>query len=215
MQKKYTTALFDIDGTLVTLDGVVKAIQETLAHFDLNAMSHHDIVHRFIGYVLIDEFPKVYPHMAAEADAMQKVYTRIFLKKHKDFEKLQPHACDVLRKLKEDGLKIGIVTTKGRKEALAVLTEYKMPYDLLLSHNEVPAIKPSPVPLVMAMQKLDSRPSQTIMTGDHIFDIMSAKSAGCDSVGVLTGASTKEELEEAGATYIIKNLEGLLKVMGL
>jgi pyrophosphatase PpaX len=215
MKKNYTTALFDVDGTLVTLDGVVKAIQETLTHFDLSAMSHHDVIHHFIGHVLIDAFPRVYPHMAAEADAMQKFYTWVFLRRHKEFEKLQPHVCEVLQTIKDNGLKIGIITTKGRKEALAVLAAYNLPYDLLVSHNDVSAIKPSPLPIQMALDRFKAKPSEAIMTGDHIFDVMAARSAKVDGAGVLTGASTREELKEAGAVYILKDLSDLLEVMGL
>jgi len=215
MEKKYTTALFDVDGTIVTLDGVVKALQETLAKFELRAMSAQDIVHRFMGRLIKDELPKIYPHIANEVDEIVDYYTDTFVKKHRRFEDLQPYVKEIFHELKNKGIRIGIVTTKGRQEALAVLRDYELPYDTLISHNEVHAIKPSAEPLKMAMNELGSKPDSTIMVGDHVFDMMSAKSADCDGAGVLTGASTRQELLDAGALYIMANLSKLPGVMGL
>lgn len=215
MQKKYTTALFDVDGTIVTLDGVIKAVQETLTKFELKAMSSHDIIHRFMGRLIKDELPRIYPHIGNEIDEIVDYYSKIFVAKHKKFEDLQPYVREVFKQLKQSNIRIGIVTTKGRPEALAVLRDYNLPYDALVSHNEVHAIKPNPEPIMKAIDELFARPSETIMTGDHIFDMMSARNAGVDCVGVLTGASTRNELLEAGATYTINNLSQLPKIMGL
>lgn len=41
-----------------------------------------------------------------------------------------------------------------------------------------------------------------IMIGDRLYDIEGAKEAGVDSIGVLYGYGSREELEGAGATYI-------------
>lgn len=40
------------------------------------------------------------------------------------------------------------------------------------------------------------------MIGDRLYDIEGAKEAGVDSIGVLYGYGSREELEGAGATYI-------------
>lgn len=215
MEKNYTTALFDVDGTIVTLSGVIKALQEALTQFDLEAMSSKDIIHHFVGKLVSVEFPKLYPHMANEVDAFIDLYTNIFVKKHKHLGKLQPYVKETFKVLRDNHIKIGIVTTKGRKEALAVMEDYNLPYDVLVSHNEVSAIKPSPEPIKLALDKLKEVPGKAVMTGDHVFDVISAHEAGCTGVGVLTGASTKEEFRKIRTEYIIKNLSELPRVMGL
>lgn len=216
MQKKYTIALFDVDGTIVTLDGVVRAVQETLAHYELKAMSTKDIIHRFMGHLIRNELPVIYPHIASEIDEIVAYYSKVFVEKHRKFEEIQPYVREIFRDLKRSGVLIGIVTTKGRPEALAVLQDYNLPYDILVSNNDVRAIKPNPEPITKALSELGRpRPRETIMIGDHVFDMMSAKAAGCDCAGVLTGASTRDELKKAGANYIINNLSELPRVMGL
>ncbi len=216
MQKKYTIALFDVDGTIVTLDGVVKAVQETLAHYELKALSSHDIIHRFMGKLIKDELPRIYPHIGDQIDEIVAYYSKTFVDKHRRFEEIQPYVREIFRDLKRNGIAIGIVTTKGRPEALAVLEDYKLPYDALISHNEVRRIKPNAEPITKALAELGRpRPKEAIMIGDHVFDMMAAKSAGVDCAGVLTGASTRDELKKAGADYIINNLGELPRVMGL
>ncbi len=216
MQKKYTIALFDVDGTIVTLDGVVKAVQETLAHYELKALSSHDIIHRFMGKLIKDELPRIYPRIGDQIDEIVDYYSKTFVDKHRKFEEIQPYVREIFRDLKRNGLLIGIVTTKGRPEALAVLEDYKLPYDALISHNEVRRIKPNAEPITKALEELGRpRPKEAIMIGDHVFDMMSAKNAGVDCAGVLTGASTRDELKKAGADYIINNLGELPRVMGL
>ena len=216
MQKKYTIALFDVDGTIVTLDGVVRAVQETLAHYELKALSSTDIIHRFMGHLIREELPRIYPHIGSRIDEIVAYYSRTFVEKHRKFEEMQPYVREIFRDLKRSGVLIGIVTTKGRQEALAVLQDYNLPYDALVSNNDVGRIKPSSEPITRALEELGRpRPRETIMVGDHVFDMMSAKSAGCDCAGVLTGASTRGELKKAGADYIINNLSELPRVMGL
>ena len=45
--------------------------------------------------------------------------------------------------------------------------------------------------------------SSAIMIGDRENDISGAKENGLDSLGVLYGYGSREELESAGATYIV------------
>ncbi len=55
--------------------------------------------------------------------------------------------------------------------------------------------------------------SKTIMVGDRNYDILGAKENGLDSVGVLFGFGDKEELTEAGATYIVDSVEEILPII--
>ena len=52
-----------------------------------------------------------------------------------------------------------------------------------------------------------------LMVGDREYDILGAKELGIDSVGVLFGYGDKEELENAGATYIIEKMTDILEIV--
>ena len=51
------------------------------------------------------------------------------------------------------------------------------------------------------------------MIGDRRHDIIGAKEAGIDSIGVLYGYGSYEELDEAGATLVVKSVEELGNVL--
>ena len=51
--------------------------------------------------------------------------------------------------------------------------------------------------------------SQAVMIGDRKHDILGAKEVGMDSIGVLYGYGSREELEEAGADQLAETVEDL------
>ena len=51
---------------------------------------------------------------------------------------------------------------------------------------------------------------KVLMVGDRRHDVMGARSAGIDCLGVLYGFGTREELEEAGADYIAETVGEIL-----
>jgi phosphoglycolate phosphatase len=50
------------------------------------------------------------------------------------------------------------------------------------------------------------------MVGDRCFDVEGAKAFGMDSIGVLFGYGSRDELENAGATYIVETAKELLSI---
>ena len=54
---------------------------------------------------------------------------------------------------------------------------------------------------------------KTVMVGDRHYDITGAAHFGLDSVGVLFGYGSRQELEEAGATYIAETVADLSDIL--
>ena len=55
--------------------------------------------------------------------------------------------------------------------------------------------------------------SSVVMVGDREHDILGAKEVGLDSIGVLYGYGSREELQSAGASYIAENVEDITKFL--
>ena len=70
-------------------------------------------------------------------------------------------------------------------------------------------MKPHPEQVVICLRKLDKLPEVSIMVGDTTLDTMAAKSAGLVFAGVPTGRHTKDQLMDAGADYVINNMDEL------
>jgi len=51
------------------------------------------------------------------------------------------------------------------------------------------------------------------MVGDREQDVQGAKENGLDSIGVLFGYGSREELETAGATYLAETMEDILRIV--
>ena len=56
-------------------------------------------------------------------------------------------------------------------------------------------------------------PAQAVMVGDRRYDIIGAHANGLKAIGVLYGYGSREELAEAGADCIVRDLEELERVI--
>lgn len=56
-------------------------------------------------------------------------------------------------------------------------------------------------------------PAQAVMVGDRRFDIEGAAATGIESIGVLYGYGSREELEQAGATHIVADVGELGRLL--
>jgi HAD superfamily hydrolase (TIGR01549 family) len=72
---------------------------------------------------------------------------------------------------------------------------------------DVEQTKPSPDLVLAALEKLDGQ--KAIMIGDSTWDCEAAKAAGIDSIAVLTGGFSEEELREAGASAVFRSIDDL------
>jgi len=204
---------FDVDGTIIPLKVVVKTFQETCRHFNIRILSSKKLLGHTIGYKITDIIPRLIPEAKPFKKEFIKYYEEHQIKNFKKYGKLLPYVKSTFKKIKKRKIKIGIVTSKKRGEAIAVLEGYKLPYDALFGNDDVKNIKPDSEPVIKACKKLKIKPKDCIFIGDHPFDMMSAKSAGCISVGVLTGWGNRNNLKKAGADFIIKDLRGLNKLI--
>jgi pyrophosphatase PpaX len=204
---------FDVDGTMIPLIVAVKTFQETCRHFHIKVITSKELLGNAIGYKLGETIHKMIPDAIPIEKEFDKYFEEIQIKNFKKYGKLIPHVKPTLEFIHNKGIKIGIVTTKKRSEALAILNGYKLHYNVLVGGDDVRSRKPSPEPVLKACEDAEVNPRYCIFVGDHPFDMMAAKAAGCKAIGVLTGWGNEKNLKDAGADYIIKDLRGLIKLI--
>jgi HAD superfamily hydrolase (TIGR01509 family) len=73
--------------------------------------------------------------------------------------------------------------------------------------SDVEQTKPEPDLVTAAMEKAGGGPA--VMIGDSVWDCEAAANAGVDSIGVLTGGFSEQELREAGAAAVFRSLPDL------
>ena len=124
---------------------------------------------------------------------------------------LQPGAMETLKQLKGMALKLGLCTTSSEKAARYILQRFRIEdfFEILLSRNNVKYVKPHTEQFEMALEALKARAQATVIVGDSVVDMQSARELKSIAVGIPTGMSTMEQLRNHSANYIITSLTDL------
>jgi phosphoglycolate phosphatase len=120
-----------------------------------------------------------------------------------------PEAPELLRRLRERGIKVAIVTRNCRVAVDRILAENPLVYDVLLTRDEVTAVKPDPGHLLAALRLLGVEPQQTLMVGDHPMDMQVGHAVGARTAAVLTGAGSPERFSEVQPDLILAQVGDL------
>jgi pyrophosphatase PpaX len=204
---------FDVDGTIIPLGVAIRNYQETCRHFRVTVPSYEELRRNAIGYKIEETIRKMIPQVICIQGEFKEYYQENQIRNFKKYGGLLPDVRHVFRFLRKKGIRIGIVTTKVRAEALAILKGYGLKVDALVAGDDMNYIKPDPRPVLRACSEIGARPEDCIMIGDHHFDMIASKNAGCLPIGVLTGWDNDRNLKKAGAAHTLKNLGGLINLL--
>ena len=131
----------------------------------------------------------------------------------------QPHATALFHVLREKGIRVVLNTGYNRQtaEGLTEKIGWKQGRDIdaLVTASDVTENRPNPAMILYAMEKLNIEDAGVVAkVGDSGIDIEEGRNAGCGlSIGITTGAHTREQLEAAGPAYIIDDLLELLPIL--
>jgi len=114
----------------------------------------------------------------------------------------------VLEKLNRKTKRLASFTRSGLKEASLALQMHNIEkyFEIVITRDDTEKVKPDPGPIFLISRKLDIDPSKILVVGDHPYDILAGKSAGAICLGVLSGIAPKEDLEKAGADFILDSI---------
>jgi len=208
----YQYILFDLDGTLTDPKvGITKSVA-----YALNKMGYSDInlddLTKFIGPPLHDSFSEYY-QMDDEKVKQAVTYYREYFKDKGIYENEVYDGIEgLLKALKDEGKTIAVATSKPTVFAEVIIKHFHLePYFSYIAGSNLDGTrikKAEVIEYVMETLEISNKDS-IIMIGDREHDIIGAKQNGIDSVGVEYGYGTKDELEKAGATYIVDRVKDL------
>jgi phosphoglycolate phosphatase len=115
----------------------------------------------------------------------------------------------LLQWLREEGVRIGIVTRNCRAAVGRILERNALPHDVLLTRDDVELVKPDPEHLLAALRALEVEPHHTLMVGDHPMDVRAGRLAGTRTVAVLTGYSPVERFAPESPDLIVDRVGDL------
>ncbi len=100
---------------------------------------------------------------------------------------------------------LGVVSVSGRHRTQAFLDQFDLNafFEVVVTGQTCRHTKPYPDPILWAAQQLGVPPTDCVMVGDTTVDIRAGRAAGAQTVGVLCGFGTEDELRAAGADLIL------------
>jgi pyrophosphatase PpaX len=211
---KIETILFDLDGTLIdTNELIVASFTHTLEKFSDRQYTREEILN-FIGPPLVDSMQQVNPDKVEE---MIATYREHNLANHDKYVEAYPTVVETVKKLKDAGITLGIVTTKLSDTAKLGLQITGMAdvFEVLIGLDDVENAKPHPEPILTAINQLQANPMTTLMVGDNYHDIEAGHNAGVQTAGVAWTIKGREVLEAHNPTYMLEQMSDLLQLIGV
>ncbi len=132
---------------------------------------------------------------------------------------LYPGVSDTLKRLKESGRKIALVTSSKKGSVGPALSNLKIKevFDALLAKEDVKNFKPDPEIIHKTLTLLNADPKESIIVGDSPHDIQAGKNAGITTVLFFPKENERfyreEDLIKENPDYFIRDFEQLLNLV--
>jgi phosphoglycolate phosphatase len=219
---KYTTILFDFDGTLFnSKKGIVSAVKYSLNHFDI-PVPDDDTLQTFIGPPLGHSFQKHFGLSKEDAYAAIAKLREYYGDKGIFESELYEGIDEILKSLKNRSLKVGIATAKPTVYTHQILEHNKLShyFDTVRGSSLVGELFPKEQTIGEALQDFgissydEQSKSKTVMIGDTIYDIKGAHHHQIPSIAVNYGFGKKQDLLDSRPTHLaetVEELRGLLE----
>lgn len=209
----YQYLLFDLDGTLTDPgEGITNSVAYALAKFGISVTDKTQL-YPFIGPPLVDSFMRYYDFSKSDAEKAVEYYREYFRDKG-IFENVPYDGIHgILNKLQASGKTLILATSKPEQFAKRIMEHFDLaPYFYYIagaSMDEQRSEKWDVIRYALDTCGITDL-SHTVMIGDRKHDVIGAQKTGLASIGVLWGYGSIEELQTAGATYLVKSPAALL-----
>jgi len=209
---KYTTILFDLDGTLTRSEkGITRSALYGAAKMGFTGYTEEQFK-VFIGPPLYESFMKVCGMTGEQAKQAIVHYRERFSTIGYAENEVYTGIAALLRSLKKNGCRIAIATAKPQDFAEKIAKQFGFaPYlDAIVGPDWSNTHSSKAWIVKKAMELLGGTP---VMIGDRCYDIEGGKENGIDTIGVAYGYGSREELEAAGATHVADTVEALADIL--
>ena len=188
--------LFDLDGTLIdSTEAILESFHNSFDFYgvthpndeDIKVLIGHplDVMYRELGV----QEDKVWDYVATYKEHYQKIATQktVLLESAREaVEKASTFAT------------LAVVTTKTGKYSRVLLEYFDLMnyFEILIGREDVQNPKPDAEPILKALEQLSVKDDDVWMIGDTKLDLLCARNAGVNSIGVLSGYDAREVLEQ-------------------
>ena len=210
---RYSVYLFDLDGTLCdTGEGIIKAAGYALERLG-EPMPDSGTMRKFIGPPLWDCFEKVVGLDSEKTGRAVKLYREYYAEKGLYENRLYEGVEETLRTPKEGCAVLGVATCKPEPFSVKILENHGIAgYFQSITGSLTDGGRREKEEVIncvlerIGCDDIGSR-RKAVMVGDRKYDLIGARKTGLQSIGVLYGYGSLEELREYGAEHLVNRPE--------
>ncbi len=211
--KGYDTFFFDLDGTITdSAPGITNSVVYALKKYGIEEKDYVKLC-KFIGPPLTVSFQELYGFSREQSQEAVKYYREYYADKGIFENSVYDGFEEVAGKLKKSGKRLVVATSKPEPFARKIIDYFALtPYFDYVAGMELDGGRGTKTEVIRyALRECGIKDKTTVlMVGDREHDVIGAREAGIDCLGVLYGFGTREELEKAGAMYIAESVEDIL-----
>lgn len=207
----YKSVIFDFDGTICdTGEGIKKSAKYALDAFNIPS-DDWQTLDCFIGPPLLVTFQEQFNQSAADADLLVQKFRERYTNTGIYECELYNGIKQLLINLKDDGMKIGIATSKPQVFVETLLNKFAIAkyFDSVCATSFAADCESKQNIIARCLKELETEPKDALMVGDRFYDIDGAKADMVDGAGALWGYGSKFEFIECGAKYIVDKVEDI------
>ncbi|MGY2955227.1 phosphoglycolate phosphatase [Pseudomonas fulva] len=210
--------MFDLDGTLVdSVPDLAAAVDRMLLELGRPAAGL-DAVRHWVGngaQVLVRRALAGDIDHAGVNDALAEQALALFMDAYAeshDLTVVYPGVQDTLRWLRKRGVEMALITNKPERFVGPLLDQMKLGsyFRWIIGGDTLAQKKPDPAALLFVMQMAGVTPQQALFVGDSRSDVLAAKAAGVQCVGLTYGYNHGRPIEEESPSLVIDDLRALL-----
>lgn len=201
---KCKAAVFDLDGTLLdTLEDLTDSVNAALEKYHYPQKTIEQ-VRTYVGNGIRNLIMRCLPQGEENPD-----YERVFQTFRSHYKdncqnktKPYPGIEELLRSLKNEGIKLAIVSNKADFAVKELNQFYFKELGMAaIGEREGIARKPEPDSVYQALKEIGASKDTAVYVGDSEVDILTAANADMPCISVLWGFRSKETLERHHAAY--------------
>ncbi len=209
--------VFDLDGTLV--DSLRDIADSTNFALKKNGFPQHDL-HEYPDFIC-DGLPALIRqalgnNYSPEASLRLTADFTCYYNSHFD-NHTRPYQgmTELLNNIRAHDIKLAVLSNKP-DHFVKVIMDKMYPdvvFQKMQGKSDLFPQKPAPDSLLYILEKLEAKVDETIYIGDSNVDVFTAQNAGVKAIGVTWGFRTRQELEEAGADYIVESPHDIMPLI--
>ena len=210
----FKAVCFDFDYTLGDCtDSIVAGFQYGLTGLGW-PVPDREAVRRTVGFLLEDAYSMLTGDLDPENQArFRALFSEVAVERQRQETTLLPGAAELLRGLKDRGVKTAIVSTKRGDTIQFILERLGLDdtVDIVIGSADVTRHKPDPEGLLFALDRLGVEPGEALFCGDTVLDAGAAKNAGTRFAAVLGGTTQADAFARFCPDHISPDLWDLAR----